>query len=667
MLRIMLVDGRDVDAVRSFLEERGTASVHAFTLVEAAEKALARESYDVIVSGHHLPGTNGLDLLRRLRARGDKTPFILFTKDVSIDLSVAALNLGATFIVPKLGGGSEFEELDGRVQAAARRGMEEAERETAIEFLRQANSRTSLEGLIHFAVTFFRKRSGCEALGIRLIDGHDFPYYEAFGFSPDFIRTERYLCSYGEDGEVVRDFTGNPILECMCGNIISGRFDPSKPFFTKKGSFCSNCTTALLASTTERDRQARTRNRCNGEGYESVALIPLTVGDQRIGLLQLNDRRKDMFTAESIALWERLADYLALEISKFLSIEELRRARQSILEREERLREIVENSPDHILVQDIDLRYVWVLNPQLGLSTEEMVGRTDYDLGSKEDADTLTRIKTEVLRTGCKHHALISLPGRNGVEHFDGVYVPRYDAGGRIDGVVGYFRNVTQTMLVQEALKLTSHKLNIMSSITRHDITNQLMVLNGNLELLIIENPSLASRAELRAAEDAAERIGAMVEFTKEYESIGILKPDWQDVTALIVEAARDAELGEVRLECSVPNDVEVLADPLLKKVFHNLMQNSLQHGERVTRISMRLNVEGDCPRIIVEDDGVGIPHGKKDLFTQKRGRDHGLGLFLSHEILSITGIEITEEGEPGAGARFVLKVPRNGFRRMPH
>ena len=52
----------------------------------------------------------------------------------------------------------------------------------------------------------------------------------------------------------------------MCGNVICGRFDPSKPFFTAQGSFWTNCTTELLASTTEADRQGRTRNHCNGQG-----------------------------------------------------------------------------------------------------------------------------------------------------------------------------------------------------------------------------------------------------------------------------------------------------------------------------------------------------------------------------------------------------------------
>jgi signal transduction histidine kinase len=67
---------------------------------------------------------------------------------------------------------------------------------------------------------------------------------------------------------------------------------------------------------------------------------------------------------------------------------------------------------------------------------------------------------------------------------------------------------------------------------------------------------------------------------------------------------------------------------------------------------------------IFVEDDGGGIsPEDKKGLFGRGFGHNTGLGLFLSREILSITGISITETGEPGTGARFELLVPKSGYR----
>ena len=200
----------------------------------------------------------------------------------------------------------------------------EQEREVAIEFLRLVNASTGIGELIRAATTFFQEQSGCEAVGIRLKEGDDYPYYEARGFPKEFLLLENQLCARDAAGRVCRDSTGNPLIECMCGNVIYGHVNPKKPFFTAGGSFWANDTARLLATTTDEDRQARTRNCCNGEGYESVALVPLRVGTEPFGLLQLNDRRRGMFAPETIALWERLAGYLAVAVAKARADEALK-------------------------------------------------------------------------------------------------------------------------------------------------------------------------------------------------------------------------------------------------------------------------------------------------------------------------------------------------------
>jgi PAS domain S-box-containing protein len=192
----------------------------------------------------------------------------------------------------------------------------ELERETTIGFLHLINQSRSLAELVRASTSFFQRQSDCEAVGIRLREGDDYPYFETRGFPAEFVALETRLCARESGGELCRDANGDPIMECMCGNIICGRSDASQEFFSERGSFWTNSTTALLATTSDDDRQARTRNRCNGEGYESVALIALQVGGERIGLLQLNDHHPGRFAPESIALWERLADQLAVAVSK---------------------------------------------------------------------------------------------------------------------------------------------------------------------------------------------------------------------------------------------------------------------------------------------------------------------------------------------------------------
>ena len=209
-----------------------------------------------------------------------------------------------------------FEDITERKKA-------ESEREIMIQFLKIANAANSTRDLVKLTVDFFQKQSGCQAVGIRLKEGYDYPYYETMGFPPEHVLLENKLCKKDDSGNIVCDFKGDPVIECMCGNVICGRFDPTKEFFTKRGSFWANDTTRLLATTTAADRQTNTRNRCNGEGYESVALIALRVGNNRLGLLQLNDKRKNMFTLEKIEMWERIADSLALGLSKTIAEESL--------------------------------------------------------------------------------------------------------------------------------------------------------------------------------------------------------------------------------------------------------------------------------------------------------------------------------------------------------
>ena len=212
----------------------------------------------------------------------------------------------------------------------------QSERDTALQLLRLLNDPNNTHELIAALTGFFQQWSGCEAVGIRLRDGDDFPYFETRGFPPEFVQLENQLCRRDAGGGVARDSDGNPVLECMCGNVLCGRFNPALPFFTPKGTFWTNCTSELLASTSEADRQARTRNRCNGEGYESVALIALRRGGETLGLLQLNDRAKGRFTPEMLTSLEQAADQIAMALAQ-------RQAQAALRESEGRYRSLFEN------------------------------------------------------------------------------------------------------------------------------------------------------------------------------------------------------------------------------------------------------------------------------------------------------------------------------------
>jgi signal transduction histidine kinase len=101
-----------------------------------------------------------------------------------------------------------------------------------------------------------------------------------------------------------------------------------------------------------------------------------------------------------------------------------------------------------------------------------------------------------------------------------------------------------------------------------------------------------------------------------------------------------------------------------VEKVFYNLIENSIRHGEHVTTVWFSAEENGDGLILRYRDNGIGIPENDKSkLFLKEFGKNTGLGLFLSREILSITGITITENGEPGKGARFEIMVPKGSYR----
>jgi PAS domain S-box-containing protein/putative nucleotidyltransferase with HDIG domain len=258
-----------------------------------------------------------------------------------------------------------------------------AERRQALtgRILETLNRSNEIGNLIRDILLLLKEHTGIEAIGIRLREGDDFPYYETNGFPPHFLEAEKHLCARDDAGEIIRDSNGNPYLECMCGNILCGRTDPTYPFFTEGGSFWTNSTTELLASTSEEDRQARTRNRCNSEGYESVALIPLRSGDEIIGLLQLNDSRRDSFSIEMIHFFEGIGATIGIAVARKRSVEALR-------ESETQFREMFNDAPIGYHELDNEGRVTRINCTELamlGYSAEEMLGRHVWEFVDEKD------------------------------------------------------------------------------------------------------------------------------------------------------------------------------------------------------------------------------------------------------------------------------------------
>jgi signal transduction histidine kinase len=222
----------------------------------------------------------------------------------------------------------------------------------------------------------------------------------------------------------------------------------------------------------------------------------------------------------------------------------------------------------------------------------------------------------------------------------------------------------TQLAESREAFRIANKKLNLLSSITRHDIKNQLLALRGFIELSKAKSTDPEVLHFIERENTAAQAIQRQIEFTKDYENIGVHAPAWQDIAGQVKALQTHLPPGEIVVLVDVKG-LEVFADPLLEKVFENLIDNSRRHGERVRHISFTTLQYGfDSLAIVYEDDGVGVHEDEKErIFEKGFGKNTGLGLFLTREILSITGLSIKESGVYGKGARFEILVPEGKFR----
>jgi PAS domain S-box-containing protein len=215
----------------------------------------------------------------------------------------------------------------------------------------------------------------------------------------------------------------------------------------------------------------------------------------------------------------------------------------------------------------------------------------------------------------------------------------------------------------EEAVLKTNKKLNILSNITRHDILNKLTVLQAYMDLMKERVTDPKMDMYIQAQEKAALAIAQQIDFTKTYQDLGVRQPEWQDINQVIRKNREQIDLKGIQFESNL-KEVSLYADPLIEKVFYNLLDNSIRYGEKITHISISSKQETSGFTLIYEDDGIGIPDkDKKHIFERGVGKNTGLGLFLAREILSITGMTIEETGTSGKGVRFEIHVPASDIR----
>jgi PAS domain S-box-containing protein len=387
---------------------------------------------------------------------------------------------------------------------------------------------------------------------------------------------------------------------------------------------------------------------------------PIRVNDREVGRVEVGYREERPLCDEGPFFKEErsLITSIAQRIGEYIV---RRQAEEALSASETELRAVLSGMTDIVVVLDAEGRCLKVAPtnpPSYSRPTGEVRGRKLDEVFPSLQAEGVPGAIKEALETGKPVAIEYGMRVGNREIWFAAVIAPMTEGS-----VVLVAREITERKQAETAVQTANKKLNLLSSITRHDILNQITVLRGYIDLSRLETTDPTLLTYINREETAAGVIQRQIEFTRDYQNIGVTAPQWQDVHWIISRAVRGLDLGGVELAIDF-EDLEVYADPLLEKVFFNLVDNALRYGEKITEIRFSGREDEEGFTLVCEDDGIGIPaKAKEAIFRREYYKNTGLGLYLSREILAITDLTIRETGKAGEGARFEVFAPRGVYR----
>jgi PAS domain S-box-containing protein len=351
------------------------------------------------------------------------------------------------------------------------------------------------------------------------------------------------------------------------------------------------------------------------------------------------------------------------------NVDERKRAEQALQESEERFRLIFQHSNDAMYLFEIaasgmpgkivDANDVAVR--QTGYAKDELMQKNLLELCSRDLSQRSRAIMMELLTRGEARFETEKIKK-------DGSLLP-VEISARLAKlkdrtyVIAISRDISQRKREERALRIANEKLQLMNIVAWHDIRNRVTDLRGFVEL----SKDLATDDKLKkfmdSEEDILKVIHRQLQYTKEYQEMGIHPPQWVNIPQVLRMIVSFREIGSLKFRMDLP-DLELYCDPVIEKVFSSLIENTKRHGKKATEIHISCHETAGGLLLIYEDDGVGIPgERKKDLFIRDVGSATGFSLFFVHDILEISDMSIQETGVPGTGVRFEISVPKGLYR----
>ncbi|MBJ6751843.1 PAS domain S-box protein [Geomonas anaerohicana] len=568
------------------------------------------------------------------------------------------------------------------------RKREEMRRNATVELLRICNESTDLKELMSRTARFFRDLTGCRGIGIRLRSGEGYPYYESIGLPDEESGAGDSLCDRVARGIAPPEAADGAALRCLCAEVLAGRVAGEGrgqgSYWTSTGVGAARGADVVAGGAGEQQRGAATA--CHAESFQSLALIPLRSHGEMIGLFQFSDPAPGLMSAEKVALYEDLVDYIAISFSKL-------RADQALLEASQYNQQIIAGAQEGIIVYDRQLRcQVW--NPYMeqftGLGAGEMLGRRPQEVipALKESGVValLARSLEGEESSPVDFRFSVEQTGRSG--WVTDTRAPLKDVQGNIIGVITTVRDITAERRLEEQLRQAQkmEAVGLLAGGVAHDFNNVLQVIMGYCSLLAAD-PKLddEQKGEVEQILVSAERAAQLTKGLLAFSRKQVMEPRRVNLCDIVQHVQKflvriigeDITLKVV--QCPKP-ELPVIADSgHIEQVLINLATNArdamakggtLTVGMEVVQVEGATETEfghaepGSYACVIMSDTGCGMDEETRGrifepFFTTKEvGKGTGLGMAIVYGIVKQHAGFINVYSEPGVGTTFRVYLP---------
>jgi len=534
--------------------------------------------------------------------------------------------------------------------------------EISNNILKILNEPTGFRDSIQRILEILKIRAGFDAVGIRLQEGDDYPYFEQIGFSKDFIKTENSLVGKNGNDRPVKKNETNYCLECNCGLVIGGKTTNGNNLYTPGGSFWTNNSFTILGTPPDEDPRLHPRNKCIYQGYASLALIPIRNKDKIVGLIQLNDRRKGRFTIEVLQHLESIALHIGTSMLR-------KQAEVALKNSEEKYRLLARNMVDVLSLIDRSGKILYVNDSaydHLGYIPEKIIGKNISHLILSEEKNKIRGVIREMLQKKISSHSLVCrvVKKNNQIVWLDTKLLFIRNEKGRIISIQCVSRDITEKIETEN--RLENERRKVMSAlIDGQELERQRLSmelhdgLGQKLAGIKIKLENSTNHDLDKTRQDINEVKAEFWEVIEEIRSMSMnvsptILSNLGLVASINILCKQFVENYKIELDYSVLGNFDHISEKkafYIYRIVQEGLNNIAKHSE-ANMAKLALIEKEENMLIILEDNGKGFIKNERNL-----SRGNGLSnmrqrtLLLNGDLKIDTGIN--------SGTVIMIKIPK--------